>query len=578
MDASASRHLDPQPDPAPLLLYDYGGSPCARRVRISLFEKGLRWDTQTIDLSRLQQRSPDYLAINPNGLVPCLAHGSRVIWESNVITLYLDALFPEPRLYPEDSWQLAQVRLWQAAELALAKDYRPLMYQRLIGPVLRLKHTLDETLAIARRSTQNPADLEWERKVWSLEVLSPQEQQHRVERLYHWLDKLETALWGQTHLVGGRFTQAEISIYPRVAMFPYVGLNIDAKRYPGVRAWMRRLSRRPSFAATLSQQDRGIIRLARSGILPWLRRHVARETGSLSPVQRLGLHLLKRLIAQATVEPETTQAPALKQPASGAPPAVPQNTLNRRRAAALAAPSPVHLYDFPAAPECQRLHALLRALQMPYTRTFVDLRRLQHQTADFLRLNPYGELPVLEHAGHVLYDSAIIAEYLASLADDQQWLPQEPARLTQVRMWLAFDAAMHKEFRPLYWLRILRPQIDADRLDTAGLPLNLADSVPAEPRQWLRELLCGRMRFELPPEWACAQLYAKAQHLDEHLRRQRWLADGTKPTFADLALYTRLRVFPGLGVDLPLSRLPGLHDWLRRVAVLPLWTAPLGVP
>jgi glutathione S-transferase len=110
-----------QANPHGLLLYDFGGSPCARRVRISLLEKGLDWDTQTIDLSRMEQRSPEYLAINPNGLVPTLAHGERVIWESNVITQYLDDLFAECPLYPGDPWQLAQVRMWQAAEQAMAK-------------------------------------------------------------------------------------------------------------------------------------------------------------------------------------------------------------------------------------------------------------------------------------------------------------------------------------------------------------------------------------------------------------------------------------------------------------------------
>ncbi|HYB12034.1 MAG TPA: glutathione S-transferase N-terminal domain-containing protein [Myxococcota bacterium] len=47
-----------------LVLYDNFGSPCARRVRITLLEKGLAWDTQVIDLSRLEQRRPDYLRIN----------------------------------------------------------------------------------------------------------------------------------------------------------------------------------------------------------------------------------------------------------------------------------------------------------------------------------------------------------------------------------------------------------------------------------------------------------------------------------------------------------------------------------
>ena len=130
-----------------------------------MIEKGLRWDTETIDLSRLEQRNPAYLEINPNGFVPTLAHGERVIYESNVITEYLDDVFPKVPLYPADPWELAQVKMWQSAEAAMAKDYRTLMYHRLMGPVLRLTRSLEEALAIARRSTSDPADLAWEQNL-----------------------------------------------------------------------------------------------------------------------------------------------------------------------------------------------------------------------------------------------------------------------------------------------------------------------------------------------------------------------------------------------------------------------------
>jgi len=69
-----------------LVLYDSMGSPCARRCRITMIEKRLAWDTVEINLSLMEQRHPDYLRINPNGLVPTLAHGTRIIFESNVIT------------------------------------------------------------------------------------------------------------------------------------------------------------------------------------------------------------------------------------------------------------------------------------------------------------------------------------------------------------------------------------------------------------------------------------------------------------------------------------------------------------
>src|SRR5262245_59198187 len=201
-------------NPHGLILYDHPDSPCARRVRITLIEKGLGWETQIIDLSRLEQRSPEYLRLNPNGFVPTLAHGERVIYESSVITEYLDDAFPERRLYPLDPWELAQVKMWQAAELAMAKDYRPLMYQRLMGPMVRLTRTLDEALAAAKRSTSDAADLAWEEKVWKLEVLTPEQEGLTEARLWSWLDRLDRHLDGRQFLVGEQFSQAEVAVFP----------------------------------------------------------------------------------------------------------------------------------------------------------------------------------------------------------------------------------------------------------------------------------------------------------------------------------------------------------------------------
>src|SRR5262245_22524564 len=111
--------------PDGLTLYDSHGSPCARRVRAVLLEKGLTWTTRLVDLTRMEQKGPEYLELNPNGVVPTLVHDGRVIYESNVITEYVDDVFPGPRLYPADPWERAQAKMWQAFELAMAKEFRP---------------------------------------------------------------------------------------------------------------------------------------------------------------------------------------------------------------------------------------------------------------------------------------------------------------------------------------------------------------------------------------------------------------------------------------------------------------------
>ena len=234
-----------------LTLYDYHGSPCARRVRIVLLEKGLRWTTRLVDLTKMEQKRPEYLQLNPNGVVPTLVHGERVIYESNVITEYLDQVFPTPRLYPEDPWACAQAKMWQAFELAMAKEYRPLMYLRVIGPYDRTRPK-DEVMADARRSTDDPSHLDWISRVYDGTAVSEYEAAMLEIQLYHRLDHLERGLAGRHYLVGDQFTIADLSVWPRVAMYPLVQLPIEAERYPNLQRWLDTVGARPSMVKSES--------------------------------------------------------------------------------------------------------------------------------------------------------------------------------------------------------------------------------------------------------------------------------------------------------------------------------------
>ncbi len=229
-----------------IILYDFHGSPCARRVRIVLLEKGLQWETRLVNLTRMEQKKPEYLKLNPNGLVPTLVHGDRVIYESNVITEYLDAMFPERRLYPADPWLCARAKMWQAFELAMAKEYRPLMYLRVIGPLDR-RRPKDEVMRDVRRSTDDPAHIDWVSRVYDGTAVSEDEAALLAGQLYHRIDHIESAIEGD-FLLGNDFTIADLSVYPRVAMYPLVGLPIDPAKYPRTTRWMSTVSQRPSFA------------------------------------------------------------------------------------------------------------------------------------------------------------------------------------------------------------------------------------------------------------------------------------------------------------------------------------------
>jgi glutathione S-transferase len=233
-----------------LVLYDTPGSPCARRVRVALLEKGLRWTTRLVDLTRMEQKRPEYLALNPNGVVPTLVHGDRVLYESNVITEYVDDVFPGPHLYPADPWQRAQAKMWQAFELAMAKEFRPLMYVRIVGPVDRMR-SREDVLADARRSTDDPAHLDWVARVYDGRVADDGEVAHLESLLWQRIDRLEAALQGREWLVGDAFGVADLSVVPRVAMYPMIQLPLDPARHPNVCAWVARVEARPAMARSL---------------------------------------------------------------------------------------------------------------------------------------------------------------------------------------------------------------------------------------------------------------------------------------------------------------------------------------
>jgi maleylacetoacetate isomerase len=85
-----------------MLLYDYFRSSAAYRVRIALNLKGLAYEQRDVMLLENQQRSPEHLARNPQGLVPALEVDGKILTQSLAIIDWLDARHPEPRLIPVD--------------------------------------------------------------------------------------------------------------------------------------------------------------------------------------------------------------------------------------------------------------------------------------------------------------------------------------------------------------------------------------------------------------------------------------------------------------------------------------------
>jgi glutathione S-transferase len=95
-----------------ITLYHGLASTCSKKVRMCLYEKGIHFESRLLDLQKFEQHRPEYLALNPNGVVPTLVHNGRSVIESSIIVEYLDDAFPTPPLRPVEPYFRAQVKLW----------------------------------------------------------------------------------------------------------------------------------------------------------------------------------------------------------------------------------------------------------------------------------------------------------------------------------------------------------------------------------------------------------------------------------------------------------------------------------
>jgi glutathione S-transferase len=96
-----------------LILYHNDMSTCAQKVRAVLAQKDLPWEGHKLNLRTGEQHQPQFLKINPRGVVPALVHDGNVIIESNIIMEYLEDAFPSTkRLMPDAATERAAVRNW----------------------------------------------------------------------------------------------------------------------------------------------------------------------------------------------------------------------------------------------------------------------------------------------------------------------------------------------------------------------------------------------------------------------------------------------------------------------------------
>ncbi len=102
--------------------------------------------------------------------------------------------------------------------------------------------------------------------------------------------------------------------------------------------------------------------------------------------------------------------------------------------------APLTFYSFPLSGHAHRVALMLSLLDVPHRRVDVDLRQKEQKRPEFLAMNAFGQVPVIDDNGVVLADSNAILVYLAKRYGGGAWLPEDPVGAARVQRWLSVAA------------------------------------------------------------------------------------------------------------------------------------------
>jgi len=190
----------------------------------------------------------------------------------------------------------------------------------------------------------------------------------------------------------------------------------------------------------------------------------------------------------------------------------------------------IKLYDYPQCPFCRKVRIVLAEKGIKYERIFVDLRKKEQKKEDFLRLNPYGKVPVLIDDGVVIYESSVINEYLDEKYPNPPLMPSDFAARAKVRILVDF---CESHFFPLWY--------------------NIYKEITFKTEHERNKGSIEKSKNEIKE-----YLY----RLDRELKGQEYLAGSY--SLADIAFTPKIVLFESLGIQVD-SELKNVRSWVEKI-------------
>jgi len=231
-----------------LVLHHAWRSSASRRVRLCLAEKGLEFESHLVDMMSLEHHSPEYLKLNPLGVIPTLIlDDGRSLYESGTICEYLDERYPDPPLRPADPYERAVMRNWIRHADERIGNLIVFNWVHSLAKVAS-KWTDDE---LAEKLKKVPSKERQE--AWMRAARKPYTEEERAAargRLVAMLDQMEGTMRQTRWLAGNAYSIADIAVVPFAKRLSeeIAPDEMTPQRHPRVADWWAAIQARPAFA------------------------------------------------------------------------------------------------------------------------------------------------------------------------------------------------------------------------------------------------------------------------------------------------------------------------------------------
>jgi glutathione S-transferase len=231
-----------------LELYHSAHSTCSQKVRLCLAEKGLDWVAHELHFATRDHLHPEYLELNPNGVVPTLVHDGAPVIESSVICEYLDDVFPEPPLSPRDPLGKARMRAWlcymnEVPTVAVRvpsfnRVFRPLRYENMTEQQFEA-HVGDMPLRKA-----------FYRRMGTKSGFGEAEHRDALDKIRQTAERIDASIArnGGPWVLGDLFSIVDITLTPSIQRMADLGYAYLWEDLPRTVQWWKDVKARPSFA------------------------------------------------------------------------------------------------------------------------------------------------------------------------------------------------------------------------------------------------------------------------------------------------------------------------------------------